>query len=126
MKKLALAAAISLFAFAGAAHGESSDGDGVADAVDNCSEHYNPSQDDTDGDACGNICDADYNQDGVVSFGDFGYFTGQCFGTDNPVCDHTEPIGDGVVGFGDFGRFTSMFGSVPGPSGPTTGTIACP
>ena len=126
MKKLAMAAAISLFAFAGPTHGESSDGDGVIDSVDNCSEHYNPSQDDTDGDDCGNICDADYNNDGSVGFGDFGYFTGQCFGNDNPVCDHTEPVGDGVIGFGDFGRFTSMFGSVPGPSGPTTGTIACP
>ncbi|MBW2542509.1 MAG: thrombospondin type 3 repeat-containing protein [Deltaproteobacteria bacterium] len=50
------------------------DMDGVADQVDNCSERPNPNQDDTDGDGCGNLCDADYDNDGTVGFGDFGFF----------------------------------------------------
>jgi len=35
-----------------------SDGDGFTDCADNCSDSYNPGQDDTDGDLCGNRCDA--------------------------------------------------------------------
>jgi hypothetical protein len=100
--------------------------DGVGDVIDNCSEAPNPMQDDTDADDCGNICDADYDQSGAVGFGDFGYFTGNCFGKINPLCDHIEPIDGNVLGFADFGAFTSMFSSVPGPSGTTIGTIACP
>jgi hypothetical protein len=100
--------------------------DGVGDVIDNCSEAPNPMQDDTDADDCGNICDADYDQSGAVGFGDFGYFTGNCFGKINPLCDHIEPVDGNVLGFADFGAFTSMFGSVPGPSGTTAGDIACP
>ena len=43
-----------------------SDLDGVEDEFDNCSDVVNYGQDDTDGDDCGNSCDADYNDDGVV------------------------------------------------------------
>jgi hypothetical protein len=39
---------------------------------------------------------------------------------------HNEPIPGCSVGFPDFGSFVSMFGSIPGPSGPTSGTTACP
>ncbi|MBW2493277.1 MAG: thrombospondin type 3 repeat-containing protein, partial [Deltaproteobacteria bacterium] len=103
----------------------SSDMDGVIDQLDNCSERPNPNQDDTDGDGCGNLCDADYDNDGSVGFGDFGFFT-RCFGTTNELCDHTEPVGGGVSGFSDFGFFTANFGLSPGPSGTTAGTTACP
>jgi hypothetical protein len=132
MKKLATMAAIGLLVCAGPALGGNScpdgcsDGDGVSDNIDNCIDQYNAVQDDTDGDDCGNICDADYDQSGAVGFGDFGYFTGNCFGKSNPLCDHIEPIDGNVLGFGDFGAFTSMFGTVPGPSGTTAGTIPCP
>ncbi len=103
------------------------DGDGVGDAIDNCSETSNAFQDDTDLDDCGNLCDADYNQTGIVDFGDFGFFT-QCFGTANQLCMHVEPIlGIGrLVSFGDFGFLAVNFGRVPGPSGTTAGTTACP
>ena len=53
------------------------DGDGVDDAVDNCTLVANGpllpdaggnSQLDTDGDGYGNICDADLDQDNIVGF----------------------------------------------------------
>ena len=100
------------------------DHDGVINLVDNCSQTPNPNQDDTDGDDCGNLCDADYTQTGTVSFSDFGQFT-RAFGTADPLFDHTEPVGN-TVGFGDFGFIVANFGSTPGPSGTTSGTTACP
>jgi len=106
--------------------GFDSDLDGVGGPEDNCSEAPNPQQDDTDGDDCGNLCDANYDQGGTVGFGDFG-FSLQCFGTTNELCQHVEPIGGGrTAGFADFGFFTSNFGTNPGPSGTTAGTTACP
>jgi len=43
------------------------DGDGVADARDDCTELPNSTQRDTDSDGIGNLCDADFDGDGVVS-----------------------------------------------------------
>ncbi len=53
--------------------GVDSDGDGVADDTDNCTLVTNPGQRDTDDDGYGNVCDGDFNQDGVVNFGDLAY-----------------------------------------------------
>jgi hypothetical protein len=104
--------------------GDCGDCDGVPDLLDNCYETHNPAQDDTDNDGCGNLCDANYDQGGLVGFGDFGAFM-QNFGTTNQLYNHTEPVDD-VVGFGDFGFYTANFGLAPGPSGTTNGTVACP
>ncbi len=98
--------------------------DGIGDVIDNCSEAANPAQDDTDGDDCGNLCDANYTQSGTVGFADFGEFTAN-FGTSNQLYKGTEPVTN-AVGFGDFGFYTQSFGLAPGPSGTTAGTIACP
>jgi uncharacterized protein (TIGR03790 family) len=43
------------------------DGDGARDARDNCPLLANADQRDTDGDGCGNLCDADFDGDGRVS-----------------------------------------------------------
>jgi hypothetical protein len=43
-----------------------SDGDGVFDNLDNCVDHENPIQMDSDNDGVGNRCDADLNNDGVL------------------------------------------------------------
>jgi hypothetical protein len=110
-------------AFAGTA--PDFDGDGIGDAIDNCSDVVNTGQDDTDGDDCGNICDADYDQGGAVGFPDFTLFTGHYGGTDELYC-HVEPIPGCAVGFPDFTIFTLLYGTTPGPSGPTAGTTACP
>ena len=109
-------------AFAGSA--PDYDNDGVGDQIDNCSEDANTGQDDTDGDDCGNLCDANFTQSGQVGFGDFGEF-GQYFGTTNQNYKLTEPVTN-PVGFGDFGIFSQLFGSFPGPSGTTAGTLECP
>lgn len=42
------------------------DGDGIADARDNCPRDPNPTQRDTNGDGLGNLCDADVDDDGDV------------------------------------------------------------
>ncbi len=107
-------------------HEHDFDGDGVPDNLDNCAVRPNPDQVDTDGDDCGNLCDADYNQRGIVDIGDLGFFL-QCFGTNNPLCQHTPPINaTTVASIGDFGFFAQSFASPPGPSGTTAGTTACP
>jgi hypothetical protein len=102
------------------------DGDGIGDALDNCSLFANGDQTDTDEDDCGNLCDADYGQSGIVSTGDFGAFLG-AFGTNDQNFQHTPPINSTeLVGTGDFGFFLGNFATVPGPSGATAGTTACP
>jgi hypothetical protein len=93
--------------------------------VDNCLEATNEAQDDTDTDDCGNLCDADYDNNGMVSFADFLQFAGAFGGTDEEKC-HVEPIPGCTVGFSDFLFFAGAFGGPPGPSGTTAGTIACP
>ena len=103
------------------------DGDGVADNLDNCSERVNPGQVDTDQDDCGNVCDADYNQDGIVDIGDFGAFAQHFGDCGHPLYQHTPPITDTTcASIGDFGFFSQSFNSAPGPSGTTAGTTACP
>jgi hypothetical protein len=101
------------------------DGDGAGCAIDNCSEDFNTGQDDTDGDDCGNLCDADYDQSGIVGFLDFLQFASAFGGTDEEKC-HVEPIPGCTVGFPDFLFYAGAFGGPPGPSGTTAGTTACP
>ena len=101
------------------------DGDGVVDTLDNCSDALNAAQDDTDGDNCGNLCDADYNNDGVVAIADFGLFGAAWLSNDEEKC-HAEPIPGCTVAIGSFGFFGAQWGSAPGPSGTTAGTTACP
>ena len=60
------------------------DGDGWGAKSDNCTLVFNPSQTDSDYDGCGNACDADFNQDGVVSVGDFSALAGMLNGPPGP------------------------------------------
>jgi len=99
--------------------------DGIPDSLDNCSEVANPAQDDTDGDDCGNLCDADYTSSGYVGIADFNEFR-TVFGTTDEEKCHIEPIPDCTVGLFDFEFFMSAFLGTPGPSGTTAGTTACP
>ena len=87
------------------------DGDGVADNLDNCKLVANFNQRDTDGDGYGNICDADLNNDGIVNQLDSGLFRA-AFGSTNANADFN---GDGIVNQLDAGIFRARFGSAPGP-----------
>lgn len=90
-----------------------SDGDGVLDSADNCTQVPNADQNDADGDGFGNICDGDFNNDGIVNVIDLGLLRLFFFSSD-PVIDLN---GDGVVNPLDLGVFRTLFGLPPGPSG---------
>ena len=129
MKRMAFLAAIVILSWGRSALGGSQGSefceDGVPDYMDNCVVACNTIQDDTDLDDCGNLCDADYDNDGIVGFSDFGAFVAAFGGTNEEFC-HTEPIAGCIVGFPDFGFMVSRFGTMPGPSNSTAGTTACP
>ncbi|MEM6641320.1 MAG: thrombospondin type 3 repeat-containing protein, partial [Pseudomonadota bacterium] len=90
------------------------DGDGIANAADNCVLVSNVNQRDTDMDGYGNFCDADLNNDGVVNAIDLGIFRGQFFQNGDLASDFN---GDGVVNVLDLGIFRQRFFGAPGPSG---------
>jgi hypothetical protein len=107
-----------------AAGGPDADLDGVPDSVDNCidvpngpfipdSGGHGLPQWDTDGDGYGNMCDADFTQDGNVNGFDLGYFKSVFFSSD-PDGDLN---GDGSVNGFDLGIFKGLFFKPPGPSG---------
>jgi hypothetical protein len=89
------------------------DGDGVLDAADNCTLVSNPSQCNGDGDAFGNHCDADFNNDGITNGLDIGPMKAG-FGTVDAELDLNC---DGIVNGLDIGPLKAMFGTVPGPAG---------
>lgn len=93
--------------------GEDTDGDGVVDPLDNCIRVADASQRDADGDGYGNVCDADLDGDGRVSYPDLARLRASFFQSD-PVADLD---GDGVVGFSDLAILQRAFFGAPGPSG---------
>ena len=125
MRLTIFAAAITFLVWGTPAFAQDFDADGVADAFDNCSEDANTNQIDSDGDDCGNVCDADYDGDGVTGFLDIFEF-GTKFGSGNPKFCHLVPILPCAVGFNDLGFLLQKFSRAPGPSGTTPGTTACP
>jgi uncharacterized protein (DUF1800 family) len=92
---------------------QDSDGDGVNDAQDNCTKIANPLQRDSNGDGYGNVCDADLDNNGSVSFADLDLFR-SAFGTNNAEADFD---GNGSVSFADLEIFKALFGKPPGPAG---------
>jgi hypothetical protein len=111
--------------------GADTDGDGVENAFDNCSSTSNASQKDVDHDACGDLCDVDFDQNGTSGASDFLSFK-TAFGssTGSPAYNAvTDMDCNGTVGASDFLLFKSGFGKVPGPSGITNAGrnhTACP
>ncbi|MEM9056791.1 MAG: hypothetical protein AAGD86_04900, partial [Pseudomonadota bacterium] len=89
-----------------------SDGDGVADADDNCTLEPNPEQVDADGDGIGNHCDQDLNDDCQINFPDLAKFRAVFF-TNDPVADFNV---DGAVDFQDLAQLRRAFFSEPGPA----------
>jgi hypothetical protein len=99
------------------------DGDGVADAEDNCTQVQNGAlagpndQVDTDSDGYGNACDCDFNQTLTCNIQDFNLFLPDFQSTvDSGV--GTDMDSDGSVGIADFNLFLPGFiAGEPGPSG---------
>ncbi len=94
------------------------DGDGVLDTLDNCTAVANANQRDTNGDGYGNLCDADFNGDGIVNFGDVAYFKSVFLGVD----EDADLNGDGSINFGDLALVKAYFLLPPGPSGLVPGS----
>ena len=93
---------------------DAGDGDGVADLFDNCVNDPNSDQRDTNGDGFGNLCDADFNGNGVVDPFDFSLLKSR-FG--QPGFPDQDLNGNGIVDPFDFSKLKSNFGQAPGPSG---------
>ncbi len=89
------------------------DNDGVIDTQDNCTNEINPAQIDADSDGFGNVCDPDFNNDGIVDFLDLELLKGLFFGS-HPVADMNF---DGTVDFLDLAIMKALFFGPPGPSG---------
>jgi hypothetical protein len=89
---------------------------------DNCTAVANPTQDDTDCDTFGNLCDADYDNSGVTSFIDLNEFI-VAFGSTDEEKVHRDPVSGKTVGHRDHGTFVKYFGLAPGPSG---AGVVCP
>ncbi len=111
-------------------------GDAHGDACDNCRNLCNTLQIDTgfeaQPDGCGNECDGDVNNDGVVGLPDFAQLAmslGTTAPPSSPEKDLTGLAGtacgaqgitipDGIVGLPDFARLAMFLGSPPGPGIP--------
>ncbi len=89
------------------------DGDGVVDDLDNCTEIANADQRDSNGDGFGNVCDTDLNNDNITNAVDLGIFKAAFF-TTNADADFN---GDGIVNAIDLGTLKVFFFLPPGPSG---------
>ena len=72
----------------------------------------------TDGDAEGNACDADLNNDGAINFTNLGALKAVFFTSGDVDADFN---GDGRVNFADLGIMKAAFFGAPGPSGIANG-----
>ena len=89
-----------------------SDGDGVPDSFDNCIDHENSDQRDTNGDMFGNRCDPDLNNDLFTNSLDLGIMSTVFFTSDQDA----DLNGDGFVNSQDLGIMGTLFFQPPGPS----------
>jgi hypothetical protein len=97
------------------------DGDGIADIVDNCPFDENPDQKDTDGDGVGDVCDPDRDGDGIPNELDFivgpdGVRVDLDLDTDNdgtPNDEDDDVDGDGIPNNQDRFPFDTLNDGIP-------------
>ena len=89
------------------------DADGIGDEMDNCIEVANSDQRDSNGDGYGNLCDADFNNDGRVNAKDFAIQKADFLKSGDL---DTDMNGDGVVNAIDVALARSFYLLPPGPS----------
>jgi hypothetical protein len=110
---------LALPAFAGTdctGCGPDTDSDGIGDAGDNCDAIPNPTQTDCDSDGFGNICDCDYDNNGLCDGTDF-LTLGSWFGQIVPPAPCPVDQDDSLIIDGpDFLALGSGFGQPPGSS----------
>jgi hypothetical protein len=111
------------------------DGDGTGDACDNCTLEPNgpntfPAGDpriqrDTNADGYGNICDGDFNNNGIVDGADFSLLKSVL---GSPTAPDQDLNGNGIVDGADFSRLKANLGQPPGPSWCDPGAVpgTCP
>jgi len=87
--------------------------DKVGDNRDNCLNTPNLSQTDTDADGFGNLCDPDFNNNGIVDSQD-GALLRLRFGQSG--FPDQDLNGNGIVDSQDGAILRSRFGEAPGPS----------
>jgi hypothetical protein len=100
--------------------GANSDGDSVEDFFDNCYLDSNPDQKDTDHDGCGNVCDSDVNNDGLVDASDFSLFKLSYLddGPEDPGYNvNFDTTCEGLIDGSDFSIFKGNYLLPSGPSG---------
>ncbi len=94
------------------------DGDGIFDDLDNCTQVPNPGQCDSDGDGYGNHCDGDLTGNGVTNSQDTVVFRGQLGRASNaPAYNAADFNCSGSVNAQDTALFRQLLGKPPGPSG---------
>lgn len=78
---------------------------GLEIILDNCIEVANTDQRDSNNNGFGNVCDADLDNNGLVSFNDLNLFR-SAFDSDNADADFDD---SGRVSFGDLNIFRRLF-----------------
>jgi hypothetical protein len=95
------------------------DGDGVPDSGDNCTQVANASQCDSDGDGYGNRCDGDFNGNGATNAQDTVLLRQQLGQPSVAPGYHPADLNcNGAVNAQDTTLFRSLLGKPPGPSAP--------
>jgi len=91
-----------------------SDADGLLNGVDNCRLVANSDQRDTNSDGYGNVCDPDFNNNGIVDSQD-GALLKAAFGSG--AFPDRDLNGNNIVDSQDGAILKARFGQAPGPSG---------